>query len=129
MVPLPLIVAVTAAPARGAYPSPPVNPRETITPPLGISFWLTSDSEITTLLLPSVLIPENLILLTPGEGASVSIMLKLFDGLFSVVGVWNIPLMNTIPFPPVVPIPEVFTPLTVRVWVLSFPSNEEDTSS
>ena len=34
--------AVTEAPTSGANPSPGVDPYETIIPPLGTSFWLTS---------------------------------------------------------------------------------------
>ena len=33
--PLPLIVGFTFAPTRFATPNPPVDPNETITPPLG----------------------------------------------------------------------------------------------
>ena len=35
IVPPALTVAVTAAPTKGAYPNPPEEPNETITPPLG----------------------------------------------------------------------------------------------
>ena len=35
--------ALTFAPTRGAYPRPGVDPKETISPPLGIWFWLISN--------------------------------------------------------------------------------------
>ena len=59
--------ALTFAPTRGAYPSPGVEPKETIKPPLGIWFWLISNVDSTlepfievmpvkiTVLIPEVL--------------------------------------------------------------------------
>ena len=46
-----LITAVTAAPARGANPNPPVYPIDIICPDLGNWFWLTSKS--LTIWVPS----------------------------------------------------------------------------
>ena len=46
IVPLELVTAVTAAPAKGAKPNPPVYPIEIIWPALGNWFWLISDSLI-----------------------------------------------------------------------------------
>ena len=66
---------------------------------------------------------------TPAIFSSGSNISKLFVGLFSVDGVWNILLMNKTPFPPVVPIPEVFAPPTVKVNVLPIPVNWSEISS
>ena len=60
----PLTIAVTDAPTNGAYPNPEVDPRDTIIPPLGRSFWFTSLFEMNRLPL-LLLIPLNLILLIP----------------------------------------------------------------
>ena len=50
--------ALTFAPCNGAYPSPAVDPKETIIPPLGTWFWFISDSE--TIKSPLVdVIPVN----------------------------------------------------------------------
>ena len=74
-------------------------------------------------------IPENTTLVIPDPPEEVSIILKLLDGLLSVVGVWKIPFMNKIPFLPVVPKPTVFAPPTVSVKVLSIPVNLSEISS
>ena len=58
------LTAVTAAPTNGANPRPFVDPRETITPPLGNWFWLTSSFDNIKLLLLSV-IPVNVTLVIP----------------------------------------------------------------
>ena len=64
IVPLLFFNAVTAAPTRGATPRPPVDPKETIMPPLGSWFKFTSDS--LTILLPFVdVIPVNVIVVIP----------------------------------------------------------------
>jgi len=47
--------------------------------------------------------------------------------LFSVVGVWNISLTNSIPLP--VSIPVVFAPPTVTVYVAPIPVNCLEMSS
>jgi hypothetical protein len=61
---------------------------------------LTFTSSIDTYVDPfEDVIPENTILLIPK--VVFSIIEKLLLELFSVVGVWNIPFMNTMPFPPV----------------------------
>ena len=62
--PLPLVVAYTFAGARFATPNPPVDPNETITPPLGSWFWLTSVLLIIFVPLDE-LIPVNVTSLTP----------------------------------------------------------------
>ena len=48
----------TFAPTNGATPNPPVEPRDTITPPLGNWFWFTSVSLIIKEPLDEV-IPVN----------------------------------------------------------------------
>ena len=49
----------TFAPTNGATPSPPVEPNDTITPPLGSWFWFTSLS--LTIKLPfEEVIPVNI---------------------------------------------------------------------
>ena len=53
-------VAFTLAPTKGATPKPPVEPNDTITPPLGNWFWLTSLSFIINEPLLEV-IPVNTI--------------------------------------------------------------------
>ncbi len=55
---------MTAAPTNGANPKPLVDPSDTITPPLGSWFLLTSSFEIIKLLLLSV-IPVNVTLVIP----------------------------------------------------------------
>ena len=40
-----MVNGCTFAPSNGAYPKPVVDPRETITPPLGTWFWLMSNSD------------------------------------------------------------------------------------
>ena len=72
-----------------------------------------------------LVIPENITLDIP----EFSIILKLFWGLFKVVGVWKTPFMNKIPFPPVDPNPTVFAPPTVNVNVLPIPVNLDEISS
>ena len=57
--PLPFVVALTFAPTNGATPSPPVEPSDTITPPLGSWFWFTSVSLIINDPLDDV-IPVNI---------------------------------------------------------------------
>ena len=58
--------AVTEAPTRGANPSPGVDPNETIIPPLGVSFWFISESELTySRILSGLVIPENSIVVIP----------------------------------------------------------------
>ena len=59
------------APTRGAYPSPGVDPIETIRPPLGNWFWLISNSDCiispfaelipvkTTLVIPALVSEVN----------------------------------------------------------------------
>ena len=42
--PLAFVVALTFAGARFATPNPPVDPSDTIIPPLGSWFWFTSTS-------------------------------------------------------------------------------------
>ena len=54
------ITGCTIAPTSGATPNPPVNPNETIFPPLGSWFWLTSIGSIMVALLSDV-IPVNTI--------------------------------------------------------------------
>ena len=51
--------SLTLAGTKGAYPSPPVDPRDTITPPLGSSFWLISVSLLISAPSVIVVIPEN----------------------------------------------------------------------
>ena len=64
IVPLAFFNAVTAAPTRGATPRPPVDPNDTIIPPLGSWFKLTSVS--LTILCPFVdVIPVNVIVVIP----------------------------------------------------------------
>ena len=53
----------TFAPSASAYPLPGVDPKETITPPLGNWFWLTSESLIIKSSETESLIPVNVILL------------------------------------------------------------------
>ena len=77
----------------------------------------------------SVLIPLKTIEVIPGDGVVCSIILKFLLGLFAVVGVWNIPFIKTIPFSPILPIPEVFAPPTVIVYVLPIPVNWSEISS
>ena len=87
--PLASRIGLTFAPTRGAYPEPVVEPKEIGIPPLGNSFLLISYSDLIN--VPSVdVIPENTTLVTPVAPLPVSIILKLFAGLLSVVGVWNI---------------------------------------
>ena len=62
--PLPFVVAFTFAPAKFATPNPPVEPNDTITPPLGSWFWFTSVSLIIFWPFDEV-IPVNTILLAP----------------------------------------------------------------
>ena len=54
-------IPVTAAPTNGATPNPPVDPNETILPPLGSLFWFISVSLIIWLLVLNDVIPVNLI--------------------------------------------------------------------
>ena len=56
--PLPFVVAFTFAPTKFATPNPPVEPSDTITPPLGNWFWFTSVSLIINVPLSDV-IPVN----------------------------------------------------------------------
>ena len=87
-------------------------------------------SYIDVIILPlSSVIPENTTLVIPDPPEEVSIMLKLFDGLLSVLGVWKMPFMNRIPFLAVVPKPTVFAPPTVNVKVLPIPVNLSEISS
>ena len=125
IVPDPLILGSIFAPTRGAYPRPVEEPKEIIIPPLGIWFWFTSNSEVIIISEFELVIPENTTLDIP----EFSIILKLFAGLFKVVGVWKTPFMNKIPFPPVVPNPTVFAPPTVNVNVLPIPVNWDEISS
>ena len=67
--PLPFVVALTFAGARFATPNPPVDPNETITPPLGSWFWLTSVL-LTILVALSDEIPVNTTLLDPPDSAN-----------------------------------------------------------
>ena len=62
--PLPFIVALTFAGAKFATPNPPVDPSDTITPPLGSWFWFTSVSLIIFRPFDDV-IPVNTTLLSP----------------------------------------------------------------
>ena len=118
--------ALTAAPTKGAYPNPPEEPRETITPPLGSWFWLMSISDIWR--DPSAeVIPLKMTLVIPAVLSSSN--LKLLNGLLEVEGVWKIPLINRTPFPPVLPIPVVFAPPTVSVNVAPIPVNWSEISS
>ena len=58
------ITAVTAAPAKGANPNPPVYPIDIICPDLGNWFWFTSDK--LTIWVPSAdEIPLNTKLVIP----------------------------------------------------------------
>ena len=57
-----------------------------------------------------------------------STILKLPDGLLNVLGFWKIPLININPFP-VVPIPIVFAPPTVKLNDELIPVNLSETSS
>ena len=68
-VPIPTILVIspfvfvngfTFAPTNGAYPNPGVEPNDTISPPLGIWFWLISCWE-TRNVPSSLVIPVNLI--------------------------------------------------------------------
>ena len=54
-----LRIAVTAAPTKGATPRPPVDPRETIFPPLGNWFWFTSPCTIIWFPVNADEIPVN----------------------------------------------------------------------
>ena len=65
--------AVTEAPTSGANPSPGVDPSETIIPPLGVSFWLTSVSEVTNSIgsIFGFVIPENSTVVIPAELSSL----------------------------------------------------------
>ena len=67
--PLPFVVAFTFAGARFATPKPPVDPNETITPPLGSWFWLTSTSLIIFVPFAEV-IPVNTTLLAPPDSTN-----------------------------------------------------------
>ena len=64
-IPTPVIVPnwfnipVTAAPTSGATPNPPDDPNDTIFPPLGSWFWLTSPSTIIWLPVTADVIPVN----------------------------------------------------------------------
>ena len=60
-------------------------------------------------------IPENTTLVTPVAPLPLSIILKFLFGLNSVDGDWKIPFMNRTPFPPLVPIPIVLAPPTLKV--------------
>ena len=80
-------------------------------------------------LVPAELIPEKTTEVTPVAPLPDSIILKLLLGLLSVEGVWNTPLIIRIPFPPLVPIPIVFAPPTVKVNEVVIPLNSFDTSS
>ena len=122
-------VAVTDAPTRGANPSPGVDPSETIIPPLGVSFWFTSISETiySNGSLSGTVIPENVMVLIPASVSSIISKLPL--GLLEVVGCWKMPLIRTIPLPPMVPIPVVSAPPTCKVNVLPIPLNSLDRSS
>ena len=63
--PEPLSWGFTFAGIKGAYPNPPVEPRDTITPPLGRSFWLISMSLLN--IDPPWLTPEKIavVVVTP----------------------------------------------------------------
>ena len=61
-----LSVGFTFAPDRGAIPNPPVDPRDTITPPLGSRFWLTLFGSIIISQLVDV-IPVNDILVEDAD--------------------------------------------------------------
>ena len=51
-------LGTTFAPTKGATPRPPVDPSDTMTPPLGSWFWFTSVSLVIKLPLDEV-IPVN----------------------------------------------------------------------
>jgi len=63
------VIADTFAPRSGATPKPPVDPSETITPPLGSWFWFTSTSLIILVPFEDV-IPVNTTLLSPPDSAN-----------------------------------------------------------
>ena len=123
--PEPLSWGFTFAGSKGAYPNPPVEPRDTITPPLGNSFWLTSISLLVR--IPPSVIPENVSVVIPDVPSSV--ITKLPFELLFVVGLWNMLLMNRIPFPPVSPIPVVELPPDFNSNVCPIPVNWFDISS
>ena len=52
-------IPVTAAPTNGATPNPPVDPRDTILPPLGNWFWLTSPLTVIWFPVNSDVTPVN----------------------------------------------------------------------
>ena len=67
--PDPLSWGFTFAGTKGAYPNPPVEPRDTITPPLGSSFSLISTSSLTK--IPPSVIPANVTVVIPDVPSSV----------------------------------------------------------
>ena len=107
------IIGLTLAPTNGAYPNPfTVLPIDIGTPPLGNSLVLILFDMKG---FPSAdVIPVNITVVTPEAPVPLSTILKFLLGLNSVEGDWNIPLINKIPLPPVVPNPTVFAPPTFR---------------
>ena len=62
--PASFLTTVTAAPTKGAIPKPPVEPKETVIPPLGS--WFKFASVVLTILVPSVdVIPVKTISVAP----------------------------------------------------------------
>ena len=84
-----------------------------------------SPGSIIGVVNPKELIPVNCTLLIP----AVSIILKLEFVLFSLNGAWNMLLINRTPLPPVEPIPVTATPIDVKGYVVSRPSNDSEISS
>ena len=102
---------------------PVVDPNVMGTPPLGSWFLLIS---LGSIICPvSDLTPVNVMLLIP----ELSVIPKLLSGLFGEDGDWKMPLMNTIPLPPVVPIPVIFCLSDVRIKLDLVPSNSSAISS
>ena len=88
-------------------------PIETGIPPLGSSLVLILFDVNTD---PSLdVIPVNMTVVTPVAPLPLSIILKFLLGLKNVDGDWNTPFTNSIPLPPVLPIPIVLAPPTVNL--------------
>ena len=65
MVPLASFSKYAFAPSGREYPLPGVDPKETITPPLGNWFWLTSESLIIKSSETVDVIPVKVTVVTP----------------------------------------------------------------